>query len=53
MFEFFNQSKYPSYIVWTSDHNELLGENRMHSYGSGNLTPEPAQIPVIVQSNEI
>jgi hypothetical protein len=25
----------------------------MHSYGSGNLTPEPAQIPVIVQSNEI
>jgi glucan phosphoethanolaminetransferase (alkaline phosphatase superfamily) len=52
MFEFFNKNEHPFYIVWASDHNELLGENGMYGHGSGNLIPEAAQIPVIVQSND-
>jgi glucan phosphoethanolaminetransferase (alkaline phosphatase superfamily) len=52
MFEFFNASKDPFYIIWTSDHNELLGENGIYGHGSGNLVPEAAQIPVLIQSND-
>ncbi|MDR0741038.1 MAG: sulfatase-like hydrolase/transferase [Puniceicoccales bacterium] len=52
MFEFFNKSKYPFYIIWASDHNELFGENGMYGHGSGNLVPETAQIPILVQSND-
>jgi glucan phosphoethanolaminetransferase (alkaline phosphatase superfamily) len=52
MFEFFNKSEYPFHIIWTSDHNELLGENGMYGHGSGNLVPEAAQIPVLIQSND-
>ncbi|MDR1434856.1 MAG: sulfatase-like hydrolase/transferase [Puniceicoccales bacterium] len=52
IFEFFNGSKDPFYIVWASDHNELLGENGMYGHGSGCLVPEVTQIPVIVQSND-
>lgn len=52
MFKFFNKSKDPFYIIWTSDHNELLGENGMFGHGSGNLVPEAAHVPVFVQSND-
>jgi glucan phosphoethanolaminetransferase (alkaline phosphatase superfamily) len=52
MFEFFNKSQYPFHIIWASDHSELLGENGMYGHGSGNLVPEAAQIPVLVQSSD-
>jgi glucan phosphoethanolaminetransferase (alkaline phosphatase superfamily) len=53
MFEFFNKDRNPFYIIWTSDHNELLGENGIYGHGSGTLIPEAAQVPVIVQSNDV
>ncbi|MDR0590697.1 MAG: sulfatase-like hydrolase/transferase [Puniceicoccales bacterium] len=52
IFEFFNKNSHPFYIIWASDHNELLGEKGMYGHGSGNLIPEAAQIPVLVQSND-
>jgi glucan phosphoethanolaminetransferase (alkaline phosphatase superfamily) len=52
MFEFFNKSEHPFHIIWASDHNELLGEDGMYGHGSGNLIPEAAQIPVLVQSTD-
>jgi glucan phosphoethanolaminetransferase (alkaline phosphatase superfamily) len=52
IFEFFDQSEDSFYIVWASDHNELLGEGGMSGDRSGNLVPEAAQIPVLVQSSD-
>jgi glucan phosphoethanolaminetransferase (alkaline phosphatase superfamily) len=52
MFNFFNKSEHLFYIIWVSDHNELLGEGGMYGHGSGNLVPETAQIPVLAQSND-
>ena len=53
MFNFFNKSEKPFYIIWASDHNELLGENGLWGHGSGvMLIPEVSQIPVLVQTND-
>ena len=50
IFKFFNKSNSPYYIIFASDHNELLRENGFT--GHGILIPEVAQIPVLVQSND-
>ena len=52
MFNFFNQSSNPFYIIWTSDHSELLGENGVFGHGSGRIYPEIGNVPVLVQSND-
>ncbi len=51
VFNKFNRSSNGSfYIIYASDHNELLGENELYSHGY--LHPAVADIPVIVQSND-
>lgn len=51
LFNHFNkQKKGKFYIIWASDHNELLGENGL--FGHGHLIEKCANIPVIVQSND-
>lgn len=53
LFNSFNkQSKGKFYIIWASDHNDLLGEKGLWGHGHGNLNPITADIPVILQSND-
>lgn len=53
LFNYFNkQKKGKFYIIWASDHNELLGENGLFGHGHGTLIPITADIPVIIQSND-
>lgn len=52
IFNFFNKSDDPYYIIWASDHNELLGEHGMWGHASGNLVPEASYIPVLIQTND-
>jgi glucan phosphoethanolaminetransferase (alkaline phosphatase superfamily) len=40
------------YVIWTSDHNELLGEDGRYGHGSGNLHPKTADVPVVILSND-
>lgn len=40
------------YIIWTSDHNELLGEDNLWGHGDGYLHPKVADVPVLIQSND-
>lgn len=53
MFNIFNKSTGTFYIFWASDHNELLGENGNWGHGTGNLYPECANIPVLMQTNDL
>jgi glucan phosphoethanolaminetransferase (alkaline phosphatase superfamily) len=41
------------YIIWTSDHNELFGEGGRYGHGSGNLYYQTAEVPIIINSNDI
>ena len=50
LFNIFNKFKGKFYIIWTSDHNELMGENGL--WGHSLLYPETAQVPVLIQSND-
>ena len=53
MFERFNKQKNGKYyIVWASDHNELLGEREIWGHGHGYLYPELGDIPFLFQSND-
>lgn len=53
LFNYFNKQKIGKfYIIWASDHNDLLGENGLFGHGHGTLVPITADIPVIVQSND-
>lgn len=53
IFNLFNTEKFGKfYIVWTSDHNELLGEEGLYGHGTGMLYPQTAQVPVIAESND-
>jgi glucan phosphoethanolaminetransferase (alkaline phosphatase superfamily) len=38
------------YIIWTSDHNELLGEDGL--YGHGALVKKVAEVPFMIESND-
>jgi glucan phosphoethanolaminetransferase (alkaline phosphatase superfamily) len=40
------------YIIWTSDHNELLGEGGLYGHGTGQLYPITAAVPFVVQTND-
>jgi glucan phosphoethanolaminetransferase (alkaline phosphatase superfamily) len=52
MFNKFNkQGAGKFYIIWASDHNELLGEDGL--YGHGTLSRYTADIPIMIQSNDI
>ncbi|MDR2075272.1 MAG: sulfatase-like hydrolase/transferase [Holosporales bacterium] len=54
MFNFFNKQKEGKfYIIWASDHNELMGENGLYGHGHGYLLPETADIPIVIQSNDL
>lgn len=51
LFNYFNKQKTGKfYIIWISDHNELLGENGL--FGHGHLIKEGASTPVIIQTND-
>ena len=51
LFNYFNKQKNGKfYIIWSSDHNELMGENGL--FGHGHLLAESADIPVMIQSND-
>ncbi|MDR1609391.1 MAG: sulfatase-like hydrolase/transferase [Holosporales bacterium] len=51
LFERFNKQKRGKfYIIFASDHNELLGEDGL--YGHSHLAPKVADIPVMIQSND-
>ncbi len=53
LFNYFNKQKIGKfYIIWASDHNDLLGENGSFGHGHGTLVPITADIPVIIQSND-
>ena len=53
MFEKFNKQKNGKYyIIWASDHNELLGERGIYGHGHGYLYPELGDIPFLFQSND-
>jgi glucan phosphoethanolaminetransferase (alkaline phosphatase superfamily) len=52
IFNRFNKQKEGKfYIIWTSDHGELLGEDG--TYGHSALNPYIADIPVMIQSNDL
>ncbi|MDR2666527.1 MAG: phosphoethanolamine transferase [Holosporales bacterium] len=52
MFNTFNKEQNGKfYIIFASDHNEALGENGR--FGHTQLFPEIANIPIIVQSNDL
>ncbi len=51
LFNVFNKRKEKYYIFFASDHNELMGKNGL--WGHGNLNPETAKIPVLIQSNDL
>jgi glucan phosphoethanolaminetransferase (alkaline phosphatase superfamily) len=54
IFNYFNERlKGKFYIIWTSDHNELMGENNLFGHGHGYLLPQTANVPVIIQSNDV
>lgn len=48
--KFNQQEKGKFYIIWASDHNELLGEKGL--FGHCIIDPETARVPVFVQSND-
>lgn len=50
LFSFFNKWKGDYYIIWASDHNEVIGEKK--HWGHGILSLESARIPIMVQSND-
>jgi glucan phosphoethanolaminetransferase (alkaline phosphatase superfamily) len=51
LFDKFNkQQRGKFYIIWASDHNELLGEDGL--YGHCHLVPKAADIPILIQSND-
>lgn len=53
MFHKFNKQKNGKfYIIWTSDHNELMGEKGLFGHGHGYLIPETAEVPLLIQSND-
>jgi glucan phosphoethanolaminetransferase (alkaline phosphatase superfamily) len=53
MFEVFNkQTEGNIYIIWSSDHNELMGEGGLYGHGHGYLLPQTADIPMLIQSND-
>ena len=51
LFNIFNKREGKYYIFFASDHNELMGKNGL--WGHGNLNAEIAQIPVLIQSNDL
>lgn len=53
IFNLFNkQTDGHFYIIWTSDHNEGLGEHGFIGHGGAVLRPGIAQVPFVVQSND-
>ena len=53
IFNYFNKQKNGKfYIIWASDHNELMGENGLFGHGMGYLIPQTADVPVMIQSND-
>lgn len=50
MFNKFNKMDGKFYIIFASDHNELIGKNGI--WGHGILDKDVAQIPVMIQSND-
>jgi glucan phosphoethanolaminetransferase (alkaline phosphatase superfamily) len=51
LFNRFNKQKHGKfYIIFASDHNELLWEDGL--YGHSHLVPKVADIPVMIQSND-
>ncbi|MDR0695163.1 MAG: sulfatase-like hydrolase/transferase [Holosporales bacterium] len=40
------------YVIWTSDHNELLGEGGKYGHGSGALHGATADVPIVMLSND-
>ncbi|MDR3224634.1 MAG: sulfatase-like hydrolase/transferase [Holosporales bacterium] len=40
------------YVIWASDHNELMGEDGLFGHGHGCLHFRTAEIPIMVQSND-
>ena len=52
MFNMFNKKRGKFYIIWASDHNELMGEGGLFGHGHGYLVPQTADIPVFVQTND-
>jgi heptose-I-phosphate ethanolaminephosphotransferase len=51
LFNRFNKQKHGKfYVIYASDHSELLGENGL--FGHGHLVKEGADIPVMIQSND-
>lgn len=53
IFKMFNKSKNKFYIFWVPDHNESMGENGLWGHGYGKLVPQTAQIPIVIQSNDL
>jgi glucan phosphoethanolaminetransferase (alkaline phosphatase superfamily) len=57
IFKKFNKQKNGKfYIIFASDHNELMGEmiggKEIYGHGHGLLLPETADIPILIQSND-
>jgi glucan phosphoethanolaminetransferase (alkaline phosphatase superfamily) len=57
LFNRFNKQKEGKfYIIFASDHNELMGEmvdgKEIYGHGHGLLLPETANIPILIQSND-
>lgn len=50
LFKMFNRQNGKYYIFFASDHNELMGKEKL--WGHGILNPETARIPVLIQSND-
>ena len=51
VFERFNKQQHGKfYIIWASDHNEMLGEKGM--FGHSMIEPEVATVPFLFQSND-
>ncbi len=52
MFNKFNKTNERFYVIWASDHNELMGEKGLYGHGHGYLVPQTADIPVMIQTND-
>lgn len=53
LFNRFNKQKNGKfYIIWTSDHNELMGEGGLFGHGHGYLFPQTAHVPLLLQTND-
>lgn len=51
IFNMFNKTNKKYYIIFASDHNELMGKDGL--WGHSFLHKEVAQIPIMIQSNDV